>query len=129
MKNIRKSEREPIPFHPDFLWMKSQSIDENDSKSRSKYLGRLREMSPDFGILRWGHSLGKRYQYCETTHAHIFWIKDVSDHGKVSEILSTIKYKRGDLPHHWMGEVSFEMADLVEVYDMKKQEYLNDRND
>jgi len=123
MKDIRKLEREKNPEHVDFLWMKSQSVDLNDGKRKSKYLNKLREMNPDFGILRWGHSLGKRYEYCENTHAHIFWIKDVSEHGKVSEILSNIKYKRGDLPHHWMGEVSFEMADLVEVYEVKKQEY------
>ena len=126
MKNLRKSEKEPRPEHPDFQWLKSESHEQGSNKAKRRYINSLRELDPDFGILRWGHSLGKRYEVSEETHAHIFWIKDVSEHGKVSDILETIKYKRGDLPHHWMGEVSFEMLDLVEVYDRKKREFFND---
>ena len=126
MKNIRKKEREPRPEHPDFQWLKSESHEHGSNKAKTRYLDNLRELEPDFGILKWGHSLGKRYEVSEETHAHIYWIKDVSEHGKVSEILESIKYKRGDLPHPWMGEVNFAMEDLIVVYERKKREYFNE---
>ena len=126
MKNIRKKEREPRPEHPDFEWMESHSYQEGSNKTMRRYLANLRELEPDFGLLNWGWSLGKRYEVSEKTHGHIYWIKDVSEHGKVSEILETIKYRSGDLPHLWVGAHNFEMEDLVVVYERKKREYFNE---
>tara|TARA_B110000902_G_scaffold87153_1_gene103561 strand:+ start:71 stop:454 length:384 start_codon:yes stop_codon:yes gene_type:complete len=120
MRNLRRFEKDPIPSHKDFQWLKSES-ENDDLKKRKKYLSRLREMNPDFGILRWGTYSGRRYEYNEKTHAHIYWIKDTSDHGKVSEILASINYSTGgDIPHPWMGAPNFCIEHLIEVYETKK---------
>ena len=122
MKNLRRFEKDPAPSHKDFQWLKSES-ENDDIRKRRKYLTRLREMNPDFGILRWGTYCGRRYDYDEKTHAHIYWIKDVSDHGKVSDILASINYSSGgDIPHPWMGAPNFCIEHLIEVYETKKSE-------
>ena len=120
MKNLRRFEKDPAPSHKDFEWLKSES-ENDDIRRRRKYLIRLREMNPDFGIMRWGAAVGRRFDYDENTHAHIYWIKDVSDHGKVSDILASINYST-DLPHPWMGAPNFCIEHLVEVYETKKSE-------
>ena len=120
MKNLRRFKKDSPPSHEDFQWLKSES-ENDDLKKRKKYLSRLREMNPDFGILRWGTYSGRRYEYNEKTHAHIYWIKDTSDHGKVSEILASINYSTGgDIPHPWAGAPNFCIEHLIEVYETKK---------
>lgn len=120
MKNLRRFEKDPAPSHKDFEWLKSES-ENDDIRRRRKYLIRLRELDPDFGILRWGAAVGRRFDYDENTHAHIYWIKDVSDHGKVSDILASINYST-DLPHPWAGAPNFSIEHLIEVYETKKSE-------
>lgn len=128
MNNIRERKRKKRPSHPDFLWMMSAShptrfASSNPKKQRRfrNYLVNLKDFDPGFGVLRWG-DIGRIEQVRENTNAHIYWIKDVSEHGKVESILRDIDF-HNDVLQYWMGAPSVLMEDLVEIYERKKQEW------
>ena len=129
MKNIREVRRRKRPAHPDFEWMMSASHPSRSifqSPKRQKrfrhYLVRMNEFGPCFGVLRWGAGFGRIEQVADNTSGHVYWIRDVSDHGKVLEILQSIDFSN-DVIQYWMGAPSVLIEDLVEIYDRKKEEW------
>ena len=128
MKNIREVRRRKRPSHPDFEWMMS-AMHPSRSLARSPkmerkfrlYLARMNEFGPSFGVLRWG-DIGRIEQVSDSTNAHIYWIKDISEHGKVREIIESIDFDK-DVMQYWMGAPSVLIEDLVEIYDRKKEEW------
>ena len=128
MKNLREIKRRKRPSHPDFEWIMSASHPSRSifkSPKREKryrqYLVRMNEFEPKFGVLRWG-DIGRIEQVSEDTNGHIYWIKDVSEHGKVKEIMESIDFHK-DVIQYWMGAPSVLVEDLVEIYDRRKEEW------
>ena len=126
MKNLRERRRSRKASHPDFQWMMSAMCPERSEHSSPKsekrfrnYLVELKEFDPSFGVLRWG-DIGRIEDVRESTHGHIYWIKDVSDHGRVREILESIDFT--EVIQYWMGAPSVLIEDLIDTYDKKKQE-------
>jgi len=81
----------------------------------------MKEFEPNFGILRWG-SIGRIEKVRDETSGHIYWIKDVSDHGNVKDIIESIDFDT-EVIQYWMGAPSVLIEDLVEIYDRKKEEW------
>ena len=131
MINLRQKERLKKMTHPDFEWMQSDMDPVRSElpstpttlKKHRKYVQSLREFAPDFGVLRWGAGIGRIYDVNESTHGHIVWIKDVSSHGKVRDILSSIDYNK-EIFQYWTGAPSFTPDDLIDAYQIKRDELL-----
>jgi hypothetical protein len=126
MMNLREKRRRKRPEHPDFEWMMSASHPTRsifNSPERRKryrsYLLKLDEFGPSFGVLRWG-DIGRIEKVRKDTSAHIYWIRDISEHGKVREIIESIDFQN-DVLQYWMGAPSVLIEDLVEIYDRKRE--------
>ena len=128
MKNLRERRRKRRAAHPDFQWMMSAMCPERSEFSSPKsekrfrnYLEILKHFNPQFGVLRWG-DIGRIEEVSESTHGHIYWIHDVSEHGKVQDIMEDIDFKN-DVIQYWMGAPSVLMDDLVEIYEREREEW------
>ena len=125
MKNIRLKTRPSVPEHEDFDWMKSttppsKSEGKVNNKSWKKYCAKVRE-GWDFGIIHWG-TLGKEVEVSTECSGNVYFIRDVSDHGQVREIMRMIDWK--SIPGLWMGATNVQMDGIIPLYEEKKQEWL-----
>jgi hypothetical protein len=132
MKNMRERKRRKRPSHPDFLWMMSsshpsRSISTNPKRYRrfKNYLANLKEFDPGFGVLRWG-DIGRIEDVRENTNAHIIWVKDISEHGEVENILRDIDFPN-EILQYWIGAPSVLVEDFVKVYEKKREEWVRDK--
>ena len=129
MRNIRRRFRESRSHHEDFDWMKSADYVHIKSQPESKasltkqwnkYYARLRE-GWDFAIVLWG-TIGKQEDVSKDLSSKRMIIRDVSDHGKVREIMKEIDYD--NLDNDWMGAPSIKPQDIIMKYEEKKQEWI-----
>ena len=130
MKNIRFKKRGRRPSHPDFEWMMSLShptrsslgVTPKRNQRHRQYVARLNDFEAQFGVLRWGAGFGRIEIVSNSTSGHIYWIKDVSDHGKVREIIESIDFEK-EIIQYWMGAPSVLIEDFVAVYERKREEW------
>ena len=129
MKNLRERRRKKRASHPDFQWMISSMCPERSEFSSPKsekrfryYLETLKNFGPQFGVLRWGAGMGRIEEVSESTSGHIYWFVDVSDHGKVKDIMEDIDFQK-EVIQYWMGAPSVLIDDLVEIYERKREDW------
>ena len=128
MNNLRRKTREPSAKHDDFDWDKSTTPPDKSkdpvaaraSKGWRKYCAKIRE-GWDFGICLWG-AVGRQEEVHVNMPGQRMLIRDASDHGKVKEIMAEIDYH--SLPTSWMGAPNINPVDIIEKYEEKKQEWI-----
>ena len=125
MNNLRLRQRPADPEHEDFDWMRSTtppalSTTRPNNKMWRKYCARVRE-GWDFGLVHWG-KLGRETEVSIDVPGNITFIRDVSDHRKVREIMRSIDWE--NIPGSWMGAPNMDPVDVVTLYEEKKQEWI-----
>ena len=125
MKNIREKKKEPRPSHRDFIWFRSRSsydrcIGGRPDRHWKKYVSLINE-GWDFGIVLWG-ALGSIEEVDLTLAANRMIIRDVSEHGKVRELMESIDWD--EIPNNWMGAPNTDPFNIVQEYEKKRREWI-----
>ena len=127
MRNIRIHSNPKDPSHEDFDWMYSITPPNKTTSPRPdrvwrRYVSKFKE-GWDFGIIMWG-SIGRQEEVSLEMSSHRMIIRDVSEHGKVREIMNSIEWD--SIPNNWMGAPNTSPADVIEMYESKKQDWVEE---